>query len=833
MQQFNTEHRKSQIHFNSKFCRQRYRPFQWYKIVRYITIEHILSLIMYTNYDRLQYEFSKTYRENNGDNHTEFYWFGRSLKFSVHKFGTMIKDGDITQFYHGIGEKLIFSKYIGDAVEDGIFILCPLSTSSVYEVAVNFTNDNNGLVIQFGHDGFNRLGQYNKYFSLSWLSDYGNEKECLFIQNLYVLKIYNIIDTKFGCEYASILSALKNINKIMDYQDEDDQIGYITNSIQALMKKIIVNQLSYTITEYDSFDSFRGYERKMCNIYFASKEHLKIDYYRCKQRYPFIIQILFNTDSGRINLNLLNTLYTNVREIHLKNIHLCTAVIENILDETTRRDTRIIIKAHKKSTISVQEAVDKYTMLFRRKKIFIIANLYENSLTIMNKFIWFSKMHFVWRIVHGMGAEYFDDVSVKITPLMNDLVKTQLSKQFSLPIYIFLLISIIFDCLFIIWILCSLLCIDSNEFLLLKVVGLYLNAQIYVDIDGVLLIPNCASMTQFWTIFINTFTIGFIYIIFLKQVEFSVAWIYKLFMVTVSIIGMLVFWESHHIISALLMAITEFSILYILRHCVDLVASGCLVPLKRHTTIVPFCLTIVYAGTALWQLTYLDASDKITLSVIGLYEKVFLIQTVVVLIVTMATGRNRLFRQWCIEHGNLHIQLKAVASNPCLGILKQFYYSKYQWIKLDKINSFLPNIEQLTVKHIRACSFIFDNILGHLKQGKGKLKEITIHLGDGAKNAYRHRVIKPKYNEVVQSCKELTGYRKHGDIFQNDWGSFETLYNIRDSAQNLENNASKIENIYHLDSLITSYAVLKYGKQFGVIGFNITRNGDRVYIQKV
>eukprot|EP01084_Bolivina_argentea_P203785 347986_1 len=146
IQQFNVEYQKGGIHFNSHYCRETLTD-----VVDYYTwsfsIQHILSLMIYCNFTQLQYKFSKTYRENNGKNHNEFYNLGKYLKISVKIFGTEIHKGNISQFYHGIGQKLLFPSYIG---VDGVLIYCPLSTSSSFEVAMNFTNNNNGLIIQFG-----------------------------------------------------------------------------------------------------------------------------------------------------------------------------------------------------------------------------------------------------------------------------------------------------------------------------------------------------------------------------------------------------------------------------------------------------------------------------------------------------------------------------------------------------------------------------------------------------------------------------------------------------------------------------------------------------------
>eukprot|EP01084_Bolivina_argentea_P023711 44281_1 len=196
--QFNTEYIKAQMHYNCEYRKIDYTN---------ISIQNILSLMIYCNFDILQREFTQTYIESGGYKHTHVYHLGKQLKISVHEFGTRIRDGNIKRFYHGIGQQLVFPSIIGDG-GIGIRIYCPLSTSSSISVAANFTNNNNGLIVEFANDW-----SKTKYFSVSWLSDYGDESEYLFIQNEYELQINNIHDAKFGSEFSVIIKALNVIDE--------------------------------------------------------------------------------------------------------------------------------------------------------------------------------------------------------------------------------------------------------------------------------------------------------------------------------------------------------------------------------------------------------------------------------------------------------------------------------------------------------------------------------------------------------------------------------------------------------------------------------------------
>eukprot|EP01084_Bolivina_argentea_P303870 524725_1 len=163
MRQFDVELKKAQIHFDSEYCKNTFRPFNKYNCYEMIHIEHLLSLIIYCNYTNLQDQFSKTYRMDNGSKHNQFYFLGKCLKISIHTFGTSLRDmhSEVRKFYHGIGEQLLLPEYVT------VKINTPLSTSSSFEVAANFTNLNEGLIIEFG--GY--MQYRTKYFSVSWLSD--------------------------------------------------------------------------------------------------------------------------------------------------------------------------------------------------------------------------------------------------------------------------------------------------------------------------------------------------------------------------------------------------------------------------------------------------------------------------------------------------------------------------------------------------------------------------------------------------------------------------------------------------------------------------------------
>eukprot|EP01084_Bolivina_argentea_P040060 74028_1 len=225
-QQFQIEFQKAEAHYNSKYCRQHIRnsslfwPVKrkknkyYYYRRRYLSISDILSVMIYTNFTGLQYEFSQTYRALNAgetiqqikERHGHFYWLGKFMKECVNWFGKRLLHEDVTTLYHGIGKELQFAK-IADKFR-GVKIYGPISTTSSIAVAMNFTDNNQGLIAQFTTSLCWRSS--GRYFPCSWISDYASEQEYLFIQNEHgFFRFENIISVKFGYEYGVMLKAMR------------------------------------------------------------------------------------------------------------------------------------------------------------------------------------------------------------------------------------------------------------------------------------------------------------------------------------------------------------------------------------------------------------------------------------------------------------------------------------------------------------------------------------------------------------------------------------------------------------------------------------------------
>eukprot|EP01083_Nonionella_stella_P230715 815283_1 len=291
---------KAQIYYATTYRRQKYRK---------MSVEQILSLMIYCNYNTLQYLFSKTYRlsatQHILDQHSNFYHFGSNLTTAVHSFGTILNDND--RLYHGISQKMHFSYIVGSAGK-GVSIYCPLSTTREMCVAAHFTN-NEGLIVEFSSAGF-----CPKWFSVSWLSNYGNECEHFGIQNQYGLKISNIMDPSSGVQHCAVLSCLYAFSEMMADVNADTNEAKIKR-VYPLLNKLVQHRLSKKRSDYDKFESLSQYGEELLDIFCNNISHLSILYPPNEQRYS-AWRMFCQSNGNHFKMDRLCGVFTNLTRLN-------------------------------------------------------------------------------------------------------------------------------------------------------------------------------------------------------------------------------------------------------------------------------------------------------------------------------------------------------------------------------------------------------------------------------------------------------------------------------------------------------------------------------------
>eukprot|EP01084_Bolivina_argentea_P296684 511000_1 len=293
--QYRTELQKAVAHQESYY----YKKYYYKRLPR----SNILAILIYCNYDTFQREFSKTYRKMTANEtkksiksrHSHFWHLGKCLLESVSMVGTTIGD---KIFYHGIGEQLIFPSTV-----DRQFIHSPLSTTGSFAVAVNFTNNNNGIIVEFG-DGIGFAVQ----MPVGWLSDYVSESEHFFIGGQEGLKIKNITIAAAGAEYNIVLMSLDVIYDVLTEMKPTDDIA---KNVQWVSRTLI----KYRLLQYNNLHE---YAKRLTNQFFDNVKEIHINCELTAEFYTFLIDLLLVSTNDCIELETFVTLFPHLTTIFIE-----------------------------------------------------------------------------------------------------------------------------------------------------------------------------------------------------------------------------------------------------------------------------------------------------------------------------------------------------------------------------------------------------------------------------------------------------------------------------------------------------------------------------------
>eukprot|EP01084_Bolivina_argentea_P105896 189651_1 len=171
-----------------------------------IQTNHLISVLLYCNYDCLQYEFSATFRKTHCNQtlediilrHSNFRHFARYLKESVQVFGTQYINGNVIRVYSGINKQMLFNSTTPE-------IFGPLSTTYDHTVAIHFAGSNyTGMMIELVPDA------ELKYFSCQWLSKFSHENEILFFGGFGRINLVDL--NSMRGDYGLYIKALRMID---------------------------------------------------------------------------------------------------------------------------------------------------------------------------------------------------------------------------------------------------------------------------------------------------------------------------------------------------------------------------------------------------------------------------------------------------------------------------------------------------------------------------------------------------------------------------------------------------------------------------------------------
>eukprot|EP01084_Bolivina_argentea_P186112 320854_1 len=169
----------------------------------FITVNHVMAILLYCNFTDLNYYFTETFRKltnNESDvelklRHMEYAIWGKLLREAIETYGTWLRESPLKYFYTGLSSPLLFDSFTQN-------IYCPLSTSIQKEVALNFA-ETNGIVIQIKNEK-----SAGTYFNCVPLSDFPTENERLFIGGIMPLSIMGLLHIPTCSDFTIYVRAM-------------------------------------------------------------------------------------------------------------------------------------------------------------------------------------------------------------------------------------------------------------------------------------------------------------------------------------------------------------------------------------------------------------------------------------------------------------------------------------------------------------------------------------------------------------------------------------------------------------------------------------------------
>eukprot|EP01084_Bolivina_argentea_P087585 158184_1 len=306
--------------------------------------DHLISIMVYCNYDKLQQKFSETYRktDKNESNaslirrHSNYAHLGRLLRELVECYGSIqhtVSTNNI--FYHGMTIQTQFQSI--DACIKG-----PVSTTTSFTVAAAFCN-NQGIILQMTLSSFWGICRRSFTWSLNnaafraysvlqlfecpFISDYPNEQEVFFVGGYSTFLFQSIIRVPTAQNYDRYVLALSLISEVLT----NGGVRHCVNTnkwdtIQKTMCFIIISHqfsIHYPKGAYHFIKSIPSYARGLCNHHFRNiiQVRLFITAYDECRFVEDIFRSLILYDNGWIKLDVLTTIFPSLQCINFYDQH--------------------------------------------------------------------------------------------------------------------------------------------------------------------------------------------------------------------------------------------------------------------------------------------------------------------------------------------------------------------------------------------------------------------------------------------------------------------------------------------------------------------------------
>eukprot|EP01084_Bolivina_argentea_P235485 396241_1 len=277
-----------------------------------LSLNHALSIIFYTDYDTLSFKFSTTFRklrdsESDKDILSRNLQFGNWTKYlteTVNAFGTKVEDTLITVFYHGISF-LYISTFITT-------FNCPTSTTTKLQIAYNFAERYNGIILELKKYDVNSDCYALRYFNCSLFSNFANEEERLFItpprRSFMYLQTCGIRNIATGENYTEYVTCLYIFQQIIG-----GSIGLLSSVVSSKTMNLLNNLISFIL----DFVYIVKYPEYILTSLQQWRDAIKVIHINVSNvmKYAPSIHIFCDKIKHLLDMEILNRMFKNVEEI--------------------------------------------------------------------------------------------------------------------------------------------------------------------------------------------------------------------------------------------------------------------------------------------------------------------------------------------------------------------------------------------------------------------------------------------------------------------------------------------------------------------------------------
>eukprot|EP01084_Bolivina_argentea_P092022 165602_1 len=273
-----------------------------------ILLEHLYAIILYCDWTDLCTHFSNTFRNNSQfeslqsvrKRHSKYYYFGKLLAEAVNNFGIhgcvdnrqnylnedTYEDGP---FYCGLSVVLNIPSF-------AIHLKGPCSTSKVIEIAINFAK-RDGIIIKLQNDMMNE-GAHQTFFDCSWISNYAEENERLFIAGNYRLRIESILIIESGKNFEKYFHAfylfdamISGVN-MSDLELGDSFRGYYESQMDIISSDIVI--LEKLISNHNK-DKFDPYIENVWHLFLNMKTQIIINIVYLRRYFGDLVHLILHS----------------------------------------------------------------------------------------------------------------------------------------------------------------------------------------------------------------------------------------------------------------------------------------------------------------------------------------------------------------------------------------------------------------------------------------------------------------------------------------------------------------------------------------------------------